>query len=123
MKIINITAIEAKEIVGGPLFTGGKVYTQSVLDEEHQAEKIVIVNVQFEPGARNKFHTHSGEQILYVTEGKGIIATREKEYIVTPGTVIFVPPGEVHWHGATKDSSFAHLSIIGRPDELKIVGK
>jgi quercetin dioxygenase-like cupin family protein len=123
MKIINIKDVEAKEVSEDPLFFGGKVNTQFVLQEEHRARKIQIVMVRFAPGARNKLHTHSTEQILIVTEGKGIVATKDQEYIVTPGMVIFVPPGEEHWHGATKDSSFAHLSIIGQPHKMKIVEK
>ena len=67
--------------------------------------------VSFPPGARLKFHTHTFEQILYVTEGKGIVATRDAEHIVTPGAVVYIAPGEVHWHGAVKDSSFAHICI------------
>ena len=70
-----------------------------------------ILLVTFGPGARLNFHTHTYEQILYVTEGKGIVATREEEKVVTPGAVIFIAPGEVHWHGATDDSSFTHLAI------------
>ena len=120
MKLIDLKDIEAKTVDGGPLFFGGKVQTQFLLDEEHDTQKIVIVNVKFAPGARNKFHSHSGEQILYATEGKGIVATREKEYTLTPGMMAYIPPGEVHWHGATADSFFTHLSIIGQPDELKI---
>jgi len=123
MKIINVKDVEVKEIEGGPLFTGGKVYSQFVLDEEYGAKKIQMVMVKFAPGSRNRFHTHSSGQILYVTEGKGIVATKDQEHIVTPGMVIFVPPGEEHWHGATKDSSFAHLSIIGQPHEMKVVEK
>jgi quercetin dioxygenase-like cupin family protein len=122
MKIINMKDVEAREVEGGnPLFFGGKVATQFLLNEDHHAQKIVIVNVNFAPGARNKFHSHSGEQILYATEGRGIVATRDKEYVLTPGMLAFIPPNEVHWHGAAKDSSFSHLSIIGQPDELKIV--
>jgi len=70
-----------------------------------------VLLVTFSPGARLNFHTHTFEQILYVTEGKGIVATRKMEKIVTPGEVIFIAPGEVHWHGATKDSSFSHIAI------------
>ncbi len=70
-----------------------------------------ILLVTFGPGARLNFHTHTFEQILYVTGGKGIVATREEEKVVTPGAVVFIPPGEVHWHGATADSSFTHLAI------------
>ena len=120
MEIIKVADIEAKEVSFDPLFFGGKVFTQFVLEEEHQAEKIQVVNVKFAAGARNKLHTHTTEQILVITEGKGIVATKTQEHIVTPGMIVLVSPGEEHWHGATKDSSFAHLSITDQPNKLKI---
>jgi len=123
MRIINVADAESKEVSMDPLFFGGKVFTQFVLEEEHHADKIQVVNVKFAAGARNKLHTHSTGQILIVTEGKGIIATKDQEHIVTPGIIAFISPNEKHWHGATKDSSFAHLSIIGQPNEMKIVEK
>ncbi len=67
--------------------------------------------VTFGPGAKLNFHTHTYEQILYVTEGKGIVATRSEEKVVTPGTIVYIAPGEDHWHGATKDSSFSHICL------------
>lgn len=123
MRIINVATVEVKDVSKDPLFFGGKVYNQFVLEEEHETGKIQVVNVKFSPGARNKLHTHSTEQILVVTEGKGIVATKDEEYEVTPGMVILVSPGEAHWHGATKDSSFAHLAIMGQPQEIKTVEK
>jgi quercetin dioxygenase-like cupin family protein len=120
MKIINIKELQNTDASNQPLFTGGKVQTQAILEEELGTEKLQIVNVKFAKGARNKFHTHTKKQILVVTEGKGIIADRKKEYTITPGTVVIIPAGEEHWHGAAKDSAFAHLSIIGQPQEMKI---
>ena len=122
MKIVNLKSIDENEATG-PLFLGGKVYTQLLLNDEFRGDKIQIVNVKFAPGARNKFHTHTSEQILFVIEGEGIVATRDEEYTVTPGTLIYFAPGEEHWHGATKDSSFAHLSILNPQQEMKIVGE
>ncbi len=120
MKIINLKDAEAIEVVGNPLFLGGKVHTQAVIDEPYEIKKIKVTNVKFAQGARNKFHSHSKAQFLVITEGKGIVATKDKEYTVTPGMVILFPANEIHWHGATKNSSFAHLSIIGEPYETKI---
>jgi quercetin dioxygenase-like cupin family protein len=120
MKIINIKDIEKNDLTREPLFTGGKVETQFIMEEEYIAKKLQVVNVIFAKGARNKFHTHSQEQILIVTEGKGIIANREREYTIAPGTIIIIPAGEEHWHGAAEDSSFTHLSVIGQPQEMKI---
>ena len=52
--------------------------------------------VTFDAGAKLNFHTHDSEQILYITDGKGILATKDKEYVVTPGCIVFIPAGEVH---------------------------
>jgi quercetin dioxygenase-like cupin family protein len=75
------------------------------------------------PGASDKLHTHFTEQIPIVIEGKEIVATKEQECMVTLGMIIFDPPGEEHWHGTTKDSSFAHVSIIGQLHEFEESGK
>jgi len=120
MIIIKLKVVENKDVSTQPLFTGGTVKTQFVLEEEFVQDKIQIVNVKFAPGARNKFHTHTHKQVLYVTKGKGIVADRNKEYKLEPGMAVIIPPGEEHWHGATRNSSFAHLSIIGQPQEMKI---
>lgn len=123
MKIISIENVEAKDVSKDSLFFGGQVTTQFVLEEELKAPKLQVVLVKFASGARNKLHAHSTEQILIVTEGKGIIATKTEEHIVTPGMIAVILPGEEHWHGATKDSAFAHLSITGLPQKIKIMEK
>ncbi len=105
------------------MFFGGQVTTQIALEEQYEARKIQVMMVNFAPGARNTLHTHATEQILIVTDGKGIIATKDQEHLVTPGMIAFIPKGEEHWHGATEDSSFAHLSILGQPHEFKITEK
>ncbi len=62
-------------------------------------------------GGRLNWHTHDSEQFLYITDGRGIVATKEKEYVVTPGTIVYIPAGENHWHGACEDSTMSHLNI------------
>jgi quercetin dioxygenase-like cupin family protein len=124
LKIVNINNVEAKEVSKDlPLFLGGSVTLQPILEEDHIGEKVQVAMVKFAPGARTKLHTHSTEQILIVTEGEGIVATKDEENVVTSGMIAYVSPEEAHWHGATKDSSFAHLSILGQPHEMKIVEK
>lgn len=118
MEFVKIKDVETREENGGPMFFG-KVFAQFLINEKI-AKKIHVGLITFTPGSRNKFHTHGGEQIIYVTEGKGILATKDKEYIVTPGTLVYIPPGEAHYHGATKDSSFTHIAIL-EPNEIGIV--
>ena len=123
MKIVDVSQIEPSDVSTDPLFFGGKVTTQPLLEEDHKGTKVQVIMVNFAPGARNKPHTHVTEQILIVTEGRGIVATRDGEHIVTPGIIVYVAPNEEHWHGATKDSSFAHLSILGEPHKFKSSSK
>ena len=74
--------------------------------------RIAAASVTFEPGARTAWHTHPLGQTLIVTYGRGW-AQREggpKEEI-RPGDVVWFPPGEKHWHGATTDSAMTHLAV------------
>ena len=82
-----------------------------LIDKDMGSEDFRAAIVTFPPGTKNKFHTHDHEQILFVTEGEGIVATETEERTVTVGDIILIPAGENHWHGATKDSSFSHLFI------------
>ncbi len=112
MKVVKISDIRAEESTN-PIFTGGKVSTQNLIGESEDKLRSALVN--FSPGAHCVFHTHTSDQVLYVTEGTGIVATENEEVTVTPGTIIFFPAGEKHWHGATKDSAFSHIYIIPGP--------
>ena len=113
MKVIKIDQV-AKEPRVTPLLTG-PVTMQSIVDTE-LSRKFSIRQVNFGRGVRNKFHSHTIEQILIVTEGKGIVATDKEEITVGPGDVIFIPAGEKHWHGAAKGTTFSHIYVMS-PDQ------
>jgi quercetin dioxygenase-like cupin family protein len=69
-------------------------------------------SVTFEPGARTAWHTHPLGQTLIVTSGCGWVQ-REGGPIeeIRPGDVIWFPPGEKHWHGATPTTAMTHIAI------------
>lgn len=80
------------------------------------AEQISFFNVTFEPGCRNNWHIHKatngGGQMLVGVAGKGWYQEEGKPaQEILPGTVIHIPANVKHWHGATKDSWFAHLAF------------
>ena len=79
-------------------------------------EGVRIGNVTFEPGCRNNWHIHhaqkGGGQILLCTAGRGWYQEWGKPaQQLHPGDVVKIPAGVKHWHGAAKDSWFAHLSV------------
>ena len=71
-----------------------------------------IANVTFEPGCRNNWHIHHGmHQILICVSGRGWYQEWGKAPLaLTPGTVIDIPEGVKHWHGAQRDSWFQHYT-------------
>jgi quercetin dioxygenase-like cupin family protein len=74
-------------------------------------------SVTFEPGARTAWHTHPLGQTLIVTAGGGR-AQRWGGPIeeIRPGDVVWFPPGEKHWHGATPTTAMTHIAIVERLD-------
>ena len=74
-------------------------------------------SVTFEPGARTAWHTHPLGQTLIVTAGCGW-AQRWGGPIeeIRPGDVVWFPPGEKHWHGATPTTAMTHIAIQEKLD-------
>ena len=72
-----------------------------------------VANVTFEPRCRNNWHVHHGAvQVLICVSGKGWYQEWGRPAVpLTPGTVIAIPEGVKHWHGATADSWMQHLAI------------
>lgn len=84
-------------------------------------EQVNVSNVTFEPGCRNNWHIHratkGGGQMLVGVAGRGWYQEEGKPaQEILPGTVIHIPAGVKHWHGAAADSWFAHLAF-GVPGE------
>ena len=79
-------------------------------------EQVSIGNVTFEPGCRNNWHIHraarGGGQILLVTAGRGWYQEWGKPArVLQAGDVVNIPANVKHWHGAARDSWFAHLAV------------
>ena len=79
-------------------------------------EQIPIYNVTFEPACRNNWHIHhaksGGGQMLICIGGRGWYQESGKEpRELNPGDIVNIPAEVKHWHGAAKDSWFAHLAI------------
>jgi quercetin dioxygenase-like cupin family protein len=73
--------------------------------------------VTFEPGARTFWHTHPLGQTLIVTQGVGLVQRWDGPIQeIRPGDVVWIPPGEKHWHGAAPRIGMSHIAISERLD-------
>jgi quercetin dioxygenase-like cupin family protein len=111
MKKVTMSSVEkTKAPMTGGLMTGTQVWRQAILNPDDSTNFNFAI-VAFDAGSRNKFHKHSGDQILIVTEGTGIVASDTESLTVTEGDVIVIPAGENHWHGAPDATSMAHITV------------
>jgi quercetin dioxygenase-like cupin family protein len=109
--------LDIKKIGSQPSIKGSADYfTGNVrIDPLFQANdpgRAVGASVTFEPGARTAWHTHPLGQTLIVTAGCGLVQ-RWGDQIeeIHPGDVVWIPPGEKHWHGATATTAMTHIAI------------
>ena len=94
----------------GEWFTG-TVWQDPIADAPAPA-RVRALLVRFEPGARTNWHTHPLGQTLYVTAGVGRTqAEGGPVREIKAGDVIWIPPGEKHWHGAAPDAFMTHVAI------------
>ena len=94
----------------------GAVRIDSLIDAPEPA-RVAGASVTFEPGARTAGHTHPLGQTLIVTAGCGWVQRWDGPVEeIHPGDVIWFPPGEKHWHGATATTALTHIAIQEKLD-------
>ncbi len=94
-----------------PIFRGA-VDHQTVIGDE--STDLRLTEVTFRDGAVNRWHTHTCDQVLVVTEGRGIVADAEGERMVEAGDVALIPANTRHWHGARPGHDMTHWSILAK---------
>lgn len=99
----------------------GTAYVNELLPKS-DSTAYAVGDVVFEPGACNNWHTHPVRQTILVTSGRGWYQERGKAPVaLKKGDVYVIPAGVEHWHGAAKDSRFAHLVITDYQGDACVV--
>jgi quercetin dioxygenase-like cupin family protein len=99
----------------------GDVYIDTIRNPDEQSA-IGCAHVRFARGARTAWHYHPKGQTLYVTDGVGLVSYRGGEVAeIRPGDVVYIEPGEEHWHGATPGRFMAHVAMHEADDNGQMV--
>ena len=109
MKVVRIDPA-AQEPFEGALFPSGGVARQSLVAAQ-DGSHLSLTLLNFAAGALNAFHTHSHDQVIVVTAGTGIVATKNEVREVSVGDVVLFPEGENHWHAACAACAVSFISV------------
>ncbi|QND51659.1 cupin domain-containing protein [Phyllobacterium sp. 628] len=89
----------------------GTVWQDPIIQAPEPA-RLIATTVHFEPGARTAWHTHPLGQTLYIVSGSGLAQVwGEKVRTIKAGDVVWIPPGEKHWHGAAPANRMSHIAM------------
>jgi len=89
----------------------GTVWQDPIVEAPSPA-RLRAGRVTFEPGARTNWHTHPLGQTLYVISGVGRVQTKGGPMReIRPGDVVWIPPGEKHWHGGSPTNAMTHIAM------------
>ncbi len=90
----------------------GDVYLTHVYNGQ-EPSRMTVALVRFTPGARTNWHSHAVGQALHVTEGVGLVGTRDGSVLrIRAGDTVICPPDEEHWHGAAAGTFMSHLAML-----------
>ncbi len=89
----------------------GTVWVETIIEAPAPA-RIRAARVTFAPGSRTFWHTHPLGQTLHVLSGVGLVQSwGERAKAIRPGDVVWIPPGEKHWHGAGPANAMTHIAL------------
>ena len=118
---IKITRSGSQPSRPGPAdYFTGSVRVDPLFDASAPS-RVSGASVTFEPGARTAWHTHPLGQTLIVTAGAGWVRQWEGPVQeIRAGDVVWIPPGQKHWHGATATTGMTHIAINEYLDGKKV---
>ena len=112
MEVVRKGSVPEEDATSAPIFYGGNVSRQPLVGAD-KSEYYNFGLVNFYGGAKNKFHSHTTDQVLFVISGEGYVASESEEVRIAEGDTAFIPAGEKHWHGAAAGHDFTHISLTG----------
>ena len=99
----------------------GDVYVTPIFNGQ-QPSRMTVALVRFTPGAHTTWHRHAVGQTLHVTDGAGLVGTRDGSAVrIRAGDTVVCPPDEDHWHGAAPTRFMVHVAMQQADDNGDVV--
>ncbi len=104
--LLSLCVLAYSQQKPNPNFTGGEVKTITENSDGKSA------HFYFSPGARTRWHSHEGGQIILVEDGVGLYQEKGGPVVeLRAGETHYCPPGVVHWHGASPKAGGTQFNV------------
>jgi quercetin dioxygenase-like cupin family protein len=113
MKIYHYKEIEAKEVPS----PAEKVKVRWLISEEMGVPNFSMRQFIVEPSGSTPKHTHPWEHEVYVLSGSGTVLGGNEESICKAGSVVYIPPNELHQFKNTCNEDLIFLCLIPHPED------
>lgn len=92
----KVTALMSKDLAGNP------------------AKEVLMLSVEYPPGAADAVHRHNAQAFVYVLEGSVVMQLKGgKEVTLTPGQTFYEGPDDVHLVGRSASTTKpAKMSVV-----------
>ena len=113
--VTTVSNVEANDTLPGTkapekTFTGN-VYISGYF-RRPAPSRLVGATATFTPGSRTPWKVNPFGQTLIVTSGVGWAQSAGEEIVeIRVGDIIWCPPGQRHWEGATPDQAMSYVAI------------
>ena len=92
MLVIDSDKVKADKVQ----MEGAKDTTIQILLNHPPAPTFVMRKFRIKPGGYTPLHAHDYEHEVYVLEGLGEVGNGKQSIPIKQGSVVFIPPNEVH---------------------------
>ena len=118
MKSVDYKSVELEPFVAPGAERAG---IRWLISQADGAENYAMRMIEIEPGGQSPQHTHESEHQVFVWRGEGEVLLNDKRHRLSPGTVVFVPPGTDHQFLNTSQQRLEFICVV--PIEKKVVNR
>jgi len=108
MLVIDSDKVKAEKVQ----MEGAKDTTIQILIDHPPAPTFIMRKFRIKPGGYTPMHAHGYEHEVYVLEGLGEVRDEKQSIQIKQGSVVFIPPNEVHQFRNIGDDDLVFLCLI-----------
>ena len=104
---------QTTDVPGTPMGSAAPGVTKQLLvGPADGAPEFAMRKFTIAPGGATPWHKHDWEHEVFVVEGEGVAKSEQGETKVSFGSVVFVPPGEMHQFKNAGTKTFSMLCLV-----------